>query len=235
MKSLLLATAAAGVALTANRACAQTPPRSRNVVLFVVDGLRPSSVTPNVAPTLTKLKRNGVSFHNSHSIFPTFTTANASAMATGHFLGDTGDFSNTIFTGYPVQPANGTETAFIENDVVLGDIDDHFMSMVKDPKGGKIETGYLDEETILAAARAAGYHTAAIGKVGRSRSSITRTARLSAHRRGTFAACRAYSWTMPLGRLTAYRSTRPSQARSPLRAFPQRRLDAAPTDRPATT
>ena len=39
-----------------------------------------------------------------HSLFPTFTMANASGMATGHYLGDTGDFSNTIYTGFPVAP-----------------------------------------------------------------------------------------------------------------------------------
>jgi hypothetical protein len=29
-------------------------------------------------------------------VFPTFTTANASAFATGHHLGNTGDYSNAI-------------------------------------------------------------------------------------------------------------------------------------------
>ena len=38
----------------------------------------------------------GVRFTNTHSLFPTFTTPNASGMATGHMLGDTGDFSNTV-------------------------------------------------------------------------------------------------------------------------------------------
>ena len=38
----------------------------------------------------------------------TFTTANASAFATGHQLGDTGDFSNTIYVGRPVASANNS-------------------------------------------------------------------------------------------------------------------------------
>jgi arylsulfatase A-like enzyme len=68
----------------------------RNVLLFVADGLRPGMVTEQTAPTIAALWKQGVRFTNTHSMFPTFTTANASAMATGHKLGDTGDLSNTI-------------------------------------------------------------------------------------------------------------------------------------------
>ncbi len=125
-----------------------------NVILFVADGLRPSSVTPRTAPTMTALLTGGVRFENSHSIFPTFTTANASTMATGHLLGDTGDFSNTIFSGFRVPAASNSVTPFLENDAVLGQMNQQF--------GGN----YLNEETILAAARAQGYSTATIGKVG---------------------------------------------------------------------
>src|ERR1700738_2773611 len=75
-------------------------------------------------------------------------------MATGHFLGDTGTFSNTIFPGYTSAPAGDTVVPFIENEAVLGEIDEHF--------GGN----YLNEETILNMARAQGFSTAAIGKVG---------------------------------------------------------------------
>jgi hypothetical protein len=40
-------------------------------------------------PNLYEIRQQGVSFINSHSLFPTFTTTNASAIATGHYLGDT--------------------------------------------------------------------------------------------------------------------------------------------------
>ncbi|HEX8829206.1 MAG TPA: alkaline phosphatase family protein, partial [Xanthobacteraceae bacterium] len=83
-----------------------------------------------------------------------FTTANASGMATGHMLGDTGDFSNTIYAGFEVPGAAGSMTPFLENDAVLGDIDAHFAG------------NYLDEATILKLARDKGYSTASIGKVG---------------------------------------------------------------------
>ena len=126
----------------------------RNIVIFVADGLRPSSVTPTDAPTLSGIRQNGVNFSNSHSLFPTFTTPNASAIATGHYLGDTGDFSNTIYAGYPVPTSNSSPTPFIENDPILGDIDEHF--------GGN----FLSEDTLLAYARSQGYNTAAVGKLG---------------------------------------------------------------------
>src|SRR5690242_6396232 len=128
--------------------------RPRNLILFVPDGLRGQIVTPQTAPAMAEVRDKGVNFRNSHSLFPTFTTANASAMATGHYLGDTGDFSNTIYTGYPVGPANGTVTPFLEVDPVIIDVDEHF--------GGN----YLNEETVLKMARAQGYSTAAIGKLG---------------------------------------------------------------------
>src|ERR1700679_219763 len=80
---------------------AQAAEPAHNVVLFVPDGLRALMVRPETAPVMADLAAKGVPFKNSHSLFPTFTTPNASAMATGHYLGDTGDFSNTIYTGYP--------------------------------------------------------------------------------------------------------------------------------------
>ena len=132
----------------------------RNVIVFVADGLRHGSVTEHDTPALWKVRTEGVHFRNSHSVFPTFTTANASAIATGHQLGDTGDFSNTIWTGYATfdtgnfDRAPGTPVPFIENDQILADLDAHFQG------------NYLGEATLLGLARAAGYNTAAIGKVG---------------------------------------------------------------------
>lgn len=126
----------------------------RNIVIFVADGLRHSSVNPTDAPVMTALRAQGVTFTNSHSLFPTFTTPNASAIATSHLLGDTGDFSNTIYVGY-ANHATGSVTPFIENDAVLTDIDEHFPG-----------ANFLDSTTLLAAARAAGWHTAAVGKLG---------------------------------------------------------------------
>jgi hypothetical protein len=130
------------------------PAAPHNVVLFVPDGLRATIVDDTTAPTFAQVRREGVDLANSHSLFPTFTTPNASAMATGHFLGDTGDFGNTLYTGFQVPGAGDSVTPFLESDPVLGDVDEHFAG------------NYLDEMTVLAASRGAGYSTAAVGKLG---------------------------------------------------------------------
>jgi arylsulfatase A-like enzyme len=132
---------------------AATP--KKNFVIFVADGLRPDAVNLTDTPTLYNLRQQGVNFTNSHSLFPTFTTPNAAAIATGHYLGDTGDFSNTIYTGVPIAAAGGSATPFIENNPILGDIDEKFPG-----------NNFLNEESVLAAARMAGYDTAAVGKLG---------------------------------------------------------------------
>ena len=139
----------------------------RNVVIFVADGLRAGSVTAADAPTLYSIQQQGVNFSNSHSLFPTFTTPNASAIATGHYLGDTGDFSNTIYAGFPVPNANGNPTPFIENDPILADLDAQFKGSF-DPADPDSFSYYnfLNEESLLQLAREAGYNTAAVGKLG---------------------------------------------------------------------
>ena len=125
-----------------------------NVILFVPDGLRSRIVDAKTAPTFARLRAQGVDFTNSHSLFPTFTTANASAFATGHLLGDTGDFSNFINTRLPVPSANNTVTPFLETDPVLREVN------------GQYDGNYLNEESIVALAAAAKYSTALIGKLG---------------------------------------------------------------------
>src|SRR4051812_20330536 len=104
MRKLLLITVlalAGGAALSGARQPAAAPAK-RNVIIFVADGLRHGSVNAADTPALWRIRTSGVYFRNSYSLFPTFTTANASAIATGHGLGDTGDFSNRIWVGYPV-------------------------------------------------------------------------------------------------------------------------------------
>ena len=147
----LISAACAAIFLQIAPADAQS---QRNLILFVPDGLRALSVTPETAPAMAAVRDKGVNFVNPHSLFPTFTMANASGMATGHFLGDTGAFSNTIYTAYPVAAAGGSVTPFIENDPILGDIDAHFSG------------NFVDEDSILFIARQQGISTAAIGKLG---------------------------------------------------------------------
>jgi hypothetical protein len=127
--------------------------RPHNVVLFVADGLRAKSVTSDVAPTMLELRNSGVNFDNPHSLYPTITMANASGLSTGHFIGDTRT-TNVLYAGRPIKSLNYTVTPFLEDDVVLREMDADF------------HTDFLNEETLLSAARKKGFSTAAIGKVG---------------------------------------------------------------------
>jgi hypothetical protein len=101
-----------------------------------------------------KLKHEGVDLANSHSIYPTITTVNASSIATGHYPGDTGNFGNALYSGYPSAITGNAPIAVMENDASFAELNDHF--------GGN----YLNEESLLAAARKACLATAAIGKGG---------------------------------------------------------------------
>lgn len=132
-------------------AWAQAP---HNLILFIPDGLRPGSVNPAATPAFARVRDQGVRFDNSHSVYPTLTMVNSAAMGIGHFPGDSGNYGNTIYTGFAVASANASVTPMIENDAIIGELNGHF--------GGN----YLNEESLLAAARAAGFMTAAVGKVG---------------------------------------------------------------------
>jgi hypothetical protein len=153
-----------GLLLVSIAALAATawPPAAgaRNLLIFVADGLRADSVNPVDAPTLSALAARGVRFVDSHAVFPTFTTPNAAAIATGEYPGQTGDFSNSLYVGYRLFNAGNyaqrtaSNTSFLESDLVLGDLDDHYAD------------NFLGATSLLAAARVAGYSTAAIGKLG---------------------------------------------------------------------
>jgi arylsulfatase A-like enzyme len=138
-------------------ASAQESSPPHNIIIFVTDGLRYGSVEPGDMPNMARLKREGVDFTNSHSLYPTVTTVNASAIATGHGIGDTGDFGNTIYVGQPMISLKGSPLGFLENDTVLDEMNQKF--------GGN----YLGETTLIAAARAKGWQTAIIGKEGPAR------------------------------------------------------------------
>ncbi len=125
-----------------------------NVILFVADGLRSRVVSAETAPALAEVRSQGVDFQNSHSIYPTVTTPNASVIATGHLVGDTGDFGNTIYVGRALPPPYAGAAAGIEDDTILGLMNEQF--------GGN----YLGHTSLLQAARAKGYATAALGKLG---------------------------------------------------------------------
>jgi arylsulfatase A-like enzyme len=71
--------------------------RGRIVVLMVWDGLRPDFVTERDTPNLFKMAREGVRFDKHHSIFPTLTMVNATALATGAPPGVNGLEGNNFY------------------------------------------------------------------------------------------------------------------------------------------
>lgn len=158
MKAAFAAALLLGLGLSPARAQAQDQvPGPHNVIIFVADGLRYGSVEPDTMPNLARLKSQGVDFTNSHSLYPTVTTVNASAIATGHYIGDTGNFGNTLYVGRPMISLKNSPLGFLENDTVLSEMNQKF--------GGN----YLNETTLIAAARAKGWQTAIIGKEGPAR------------------------------------------------------------------
>jgi len=162
MKTVTAAALLLGLGLSSAQAQPQVQvpvqsPRPHNVIIFVADGLRYGSVDPATMPNLARLKSQGVDFTNSHSLYPTVTTVNASAIATGHYIGDTGNFGNTLYVGQPMISLKNSPLGFLENDTVLSEMNQKF--------GGN----YLNETTLIAAARAKGWQTAIIGKEGPAR------------------------------------------------------------------
>jgi len=126
--------------------------KPRNVIIFVADGLRYGIVNPDTAPTFADIQKNGVDFRNSHAVYPTVTTTNASAIATGHGIGDTGEWSNSLLL--PSLKYEPGAVHFMENDAILKETNTLY--------GGN----YLNEMSLLALARQNHYQTAAIGKEG---------------------------------------------------------------------
>lgn len=140
---------------------AQPPSSSRphNVIIFVADGLRRDSVNEKDTPALWRVRKSGIDFPNSHSVYPTFTTANASVIATGHGLGDTGDYSNTLYPGVWLTKPDavtvpGSITPFLEADDTLADMNVTFNG------------NYLGERPLLSLAREKGVNVASVGKLG---------------------------------------------------------------------
>ena len=80
----------------------------RRVLVFVVDGLRPDSITAEDTPTLVRLRAEGVELVNSHAVFPTVTRVNAAAIATGTQPGTNGLVGNQM-----VVPAVDEQRAFV--------------------------------------------------------------------------------------------------------------------------
>jgi arylsulfatase A-like enzyme len=82
--------------------CAFTLPEtlaseSRHVVVVVWDGMRPDFVSEQNTPTLWKLAKEGVTFRNHHSVYPSATNVNGTAINTGVYPGGSGILANHVY------------------------------------------------------------------------------------------------------------------------------------------
>ena len=72
-------------------------PAARQILVIVVDGLRPDYVTPDLMPRLSRLGQRGIVFRAHHSVFPTVTRVNGSSFVTGSYPETHGLLGNTIY------------------------------------------------------------------------------------------------------------------------------------------
>ena len=121
--------------------------RAERVVIIVCDGLRPDSVTEEATPTVAKLARGGVTFTRHHSVYPTSTEVNGTAMATGCYPGRSGIIGNRMYIP-AVDPLTPVATE------ALGTI-----RKADATSGGK----YLAVPTLAEAMHAAGWRTVIAG------------------------------------------------------------------------
>ena len=77
---------------------AEIPAKSeRHVVVVVWDGMRPDFVSQQNTPNLWKLASEGVTFRNHHSVYPSATNVNGTAMITGLYPGRSGIIANHVY------------------------------------------------------------------------------------------------------------------------------------------
>lgn len=102
-------------------AWADAPPGKAALhILLVLDGLRPDSINPRDTPNLYRLRSEGVTFANSHSVFPTVTRVNGTALGSGNYPERNGIMGNRIYI-----PEVDAKAAFSNDDadklLVMGD------------------------------------------------------------------------------------------------------------------
>lgn len=90
----------------------------RLVIVFVVDGLRPDSITAEDTPTLFRLRAEGVDFVDGHAVFPTVTRVNAAALSTGAQPGTSGLLGNQLYVA-AVDPGRAFDTGNYHNLLAL--------------------------------------------------------------------------------------------------------------------
>lgn len=93
---------------------ATQPGLARLILVFVLDGLRPDSINPVDTPNLYQLRSEGVDYVNGHSVFPTVTRVNSTAISTGYYPGTNGIVGNSIYVP-EVNPTSAFSTGEYSN------------------------------------------------------------------------------------------------------------------------
>lgn len=89
--------------------------KDRHVVVVVWDGMRPDFVSAQNTPTLWKLAQSGVTFRKHHSVYPSATIVNGTALNTGAYPDESGILANHDYL--PGIAAN--ESIDVENSAVV--------------------------------------------------------------------------------------------------------------------
>jgi predicted AlkP superfamily pyrophosphatase or phosphodiesterase len=69
----------------------------KHIVVVVWDGMRPDFVTEQNTPALWKLAQTGVTFGNNHSVYPSATIVNGTAIVTGDYPNHDGILANHVY------------------------------------------------------------------------------------------------------------------------------------------
>ena len=105
------------IVASASGATQDTGPRhaERHVVVVVWDGMRPDFVSEQNTPNLWKLAQTGVTFRNHHSVYPSATIVNGTAMNTGDYPAHTSVLANHDYRP-PIDTKNSVD---VENAAVV--------------------------------------------------------------------------------------------------------------------
>src|SRR5438477_12023467 len=90
--------------------------RGEHVVIVVWDGMRPDFVSEQNTPTLWKLAQSGVTFRNHHSVYPSATIVNGTAIATGVYPNHSGLLANHDYR----PEIDAQKSVDVENVAVVG-------------------------------------------------------------------------------------------------------------------
>jgi len=79
---------------------------ARQVLVVVLDGMRPDFVTEQNTPALFELARRGVTFRNHHAVYPSSTEVNGTAISTGAYPAHSGIAGNNEYRPHidPLKP-----------------------------------------------------------------------------------------------------------------------------------